>query len=539
MAKPRCRQCGESTWTDEGRCRACQEFPTLGWLAADWMEARCAIPDRDQVGDPYLLTDEQLRFTLHHYRVNPLAEFDRERKLWRNVFFYERGSQLTRSQKWGKGPFSGGLTCNEAAGPAVFDGWDAYGQPVGRPWPTPLIQITALSEDQTDNVWTALLPMIELGDFEADIPDTGLLRIYLPGGGRIEPVTSSARSRLGQRVTFLVQDQTESWMQTNGGRALADNQRRNIAGMGGRWLSTCNAWDPTEESVAQYTAEEESKEGGVYLDDIEPPEGLSIRNKTERRRALKHVYGDSWWVDLDRVDAEIRALMQRDPAQAERFFLNRKQAAEAKAFRPGRIDALGKPAPVSPRTPIVLGVDGARFRDAIAVIATVIETGHQFVVDIIERPPNAPDDYEHDLEQIDGAVSEAFERFKVRRLYCDPQRIGDLVDRWVSRWGKKVVEWHTHRPRPICYAVRAYTEAIEAGDVSFDGHEVFIRHLKNAVRHKLNVLDDEDRQMHTISKDRPKSPNKIDAAMAAVLSWEARGDAIAKDASGGGGFVSF
>jgi hypothetical protein len=124
--------------------------------------------------------------------------------------------------------------------------------------------------------------MIELGAIHGEIPDTGLTRINLPNGGKIEPVTSSAKSRLGQRVTFLVQDQTESWYETNGGRALADNQRRNIAGMGGRWLSTPNAWDPSEESVAQWTPEHESE--GVYHDDVTPPESLSIRNKQERRR---------------------------------------------------------------------------------------------------------------------------------------------------------------------------------------------------------------------------------------------------------------
>jgi stage V sporulation protein SpoVS len=36
--------------------------------------------------------------------------------------------------------------------------------------------------------------------------------------------------------------------------------------------------------------------------------------------------------------------------------------------------------------------------------------------------------------------------------------------------------------------------------------------------------------MHTLSKDRPDSPSKIDGAMAGVLSWEARGDAIAAGA---------
>jgi hypothetical protein len=219
----------------------------------------------------------------------------------------------------------------------VFDGWNAEGQPVGRHWPTPLIQITALAEDQTANVWSALQPMIELGPFAAEIPDTGLTRINLPAGGRIEPVTSAAKTRLGQRVTHIVQDQTESWVQSNGGRALADNQRRNIAGMGGRWLSTPNAWDPAEESVAQHTSEHEHT--GVYHDDINIPDSLSIRNKQDRKKALKLAYGDSYWVDLDRIDAEIEALLPRDPAQAERWFLNRKNATAGRAFQADVWDA--------------------------------------------------------------------------------------------------------------------------------------------------------------------------------------------------------
>jgi predicted hotdog family 3-hydroxylacyl-ACP dehydratase len=47
----------------------------------------------------------------------------------------------------------------------------------------------------------------------------------------------------------------------------------------------------------------------------------------------------------------------------------------------------------------------------------------------------------------------------------------------------------------------------------------------NAAR-KLTVLDDRERQMHTLSKPAFSSPLKIDGAMAAVLAWEALGDAI-------------
>jgi hypothetical protein len=514
-------------WDGEGRCRECRAFPTLGYQVADFIEAKCVIPDRDVVGDPFLLTDEMLRFLLWFYRIRPETVFDEGR--WRQPFVFNRGGQLTRPQKWGKGPFASSHAIAEAEGPVVFDGWDAAGLPVGRAWATPLIQITALSEDQTGNVWTALLPMIELADIAAEIPDTGLTRINLEGGGKIEPVTASAKSRLGQRVTFLVQDQTESWTQSNGGRALADNQRRNIAGMGGRWLSTPNAWDPSEDSVAQWTAEHEFE--GVFHDDVTPPESLSVRNKRERRKALQMVYGDSYWVDLDRVDTEIEALLPRDPAQAERWFLNRKNASEGRAFNGEQWDSLATTDASEYGALIVLGVDGARFRDALAVIATDVETGRQWPIGIWERPENAGDDYEHLFDEVDGAMIETFEEFEVWRVYVDPQHIESLMEKWQGRWGeKRVLPWFTNRPRQIAWAVRNYEDAIGSGDASHDGDPVFARHIKNAVRMKLNVRDDDHNQMHGLQKDRPNSPRKMDAAMGAVLSWEARGDAIAAGA---------
>lgn len=524
MAEPLCRDCGGITWTDEGLCSECRSFPTLGYQVADFIEAKCVIPDRDQVGDPFINTDEQLRFLLWFYRIRPQASFDGTR--WGMPFVFARGGQLVRPQKWGKGPFAGAIVGAEAAGPVVFDGWDAAGHPVGRPWATPLIQVTALSEDQSGNVWSALLPMIELGDFAADIPDTGLTRINLPGGGRIEPVTSSAKSRLGQRVSFVVQDQTESWTQTNGGRALADNQRRNLAGVGGRWLSTPNAWDPSEESVAQWTSEHELD--GVFHDDVTPPDSLSVRNKAERRKALKIVYGDSSWVDLDRVDSEIEALLARDPAQAERWFLNRKNASEGRAFNIDRWDDLRSEMTVEDGSLVVIGVDGARFKDALAIVATDVESGHQWPLGIWERPEYAGDDYEHPFDEVDGAMLDAFERFDVWRAYVDPQHIDSLLSRWQGRWGeKRVLPWYTNRPKPAAHAVRAYQDAVGAGDLSHDGNVDFRRHIRNAVRMKLNVYDDDHRQMHSLQKDRPNSSRKMDAAWAGALSWEARSDAIA------------
>lgn len=492
------------------------EVPTLGYLVADFIETSCVVPDGDMQGQKYLLTDEMLRFVLLFYRIDPKT----------GKFFYFRGGQLVRPQKWGKGPFSAALICAEAYGPVLFDGWDADGDPVGRPWATPHIQVTAVSEDQTDNVWRSLQPMIELGDLKADIPDTGLTRINIPGGGLIEPVTSSARSRLGQRVTFCVQDETHSWTKDNGGRRLADNQRRNLAGMGGRWMETTNAWDPVEESVAQQTFEGDSP--GVFKDDVDPGSG-SVRNKRDRAKMLPRVYGDSYWVDLERIDGEIVALIEQgDPEQAERFFLNRKRAQQGAAFDIAKWRNLADVGFIVPdKSIITIGVDGARFEDALGVVATDVRQGYQFVLGAWEVPPSAPEGYEHPLHEVDGVMLEAFSRYEVARVYVDPQWIDPLMTAWQARWSQVVQEWWTHRPTQIGYALRSYKAAIEGKDLSHDGSSVFERHISNARKKYLNAYDDERRRLWTLAKDRPGSPRKIDLAMAGCLSWEARSDAIA------------
>lgn len=499
------------------------EFPTLGVQVGEWIEEHCVVPDGEHQGEPYRLTAEMWEFLYWFYRLDPDT----------GEFVYMRGGQLVRPQKWGKGPFSAAIICAEAAGPVLFSHWDDEGNPVGRPWATPWIQVTAVSEDQTDNVFRALVPMIELGPLAELVPDTGETRINLPGGGYIEPVTASARSRLGQRVSFVVQDETHSWTQLNGGRRLADNQRRNLAGMGGRFLETTNAWDPAEESVAQQTFE--SSAPGVYIDDIDPGPG-SVKNKAERRKMYRKVYGNSWWIDFDRVDAEVIALIdQGDAPQAERFFLNRKRATEGAAFDAERWAELADAGMVVPdRELITIGVDGARWDDALAIVATQVATGHQWPLGIWERPKDAGDDYEHPEDEIDGVMIETFERFDVWRAYVDPQKIEHLVDRWRGRWNTgrhqqrdRVVEWFTNRPRQIAFAVRAYRAAQSAGDLSHDGDSTFARHVANARKKLLNVRDEDGRQMWTLCKDRPMSPNKIDAAMAGVLSWEGRGDAVA------------
>jgi hypothetical protein len=503
------------------------EKPTLGWVVADFIVASVVIPDGEFEGEPFKLSDEQLHFLLGMYELHPNAVADKTKPS--GAFVHPRGAQLVAPQKYGKGPLSAAVIIAEAYGPVLFDGWDANGEPVGRPWATPWIQVTAVSEDQTANIWRALLPMIQRGELSADIPDTGETRINLPNGGRIEPVTASARSRLGQRITFSAQDETHDWTKRNGGRKLADTQRRNLAGMGGRFMDTGNAWDPAEDSVAQQTFEQET---GVFKQMLHGGPG-SIRNKRERMRVLNKLYGGSWWVDTERISAEIENLLKRgEYAQAERFFFNRIVPGEDRAFDVDKWDSLARPGHTVPDgAQITIGVDGARYQDALAVVATEVETGFMWPLGIWTRPENAPDDYEHPMDAVDGAVIDAMERYDVWRIYIDPgsqiANIAPLMEQWQGRWGKRVVGWLMSRPRPTAFMIRNFTSAILAGDITHDGNELLAAHIANARRAQTTVYDEDARVMHTIRKESPGSKNKIDGAAAAALSWEARGDCIA------------
>jgi hypothetical protein len=93
------------------------DFPTL-WVAVDWTEAHCVIPDRDLKGQPFVHYDWQLWFSVNWYRIKPEAKRGQLA-----TAFHSRRAQLVGPQKYGKGPQAGALVVAQARGPVVFDGW--------------------------------------------------------------------------------------------------------------------------------------------------------------------------------------------------------------------------------------------------------------------------------------------------------------------------------------------------------------------------------------------------------------------------------
>lgn len=531
-------------------------------VAPAWIEAHCVVPDGFRKGAPFELYDYQLRYFAQFYLVKGDVVWDPDDPVLGPAFVYRRGL-LVGPQKLGKGPHTAAHVCLEGVGPALFAGWagadDGYacadhgcdcgweypydeGEPMGMPWPTPLIQITAVSEEQTDNIYGALRPMIEFGPLEDVIPKTGEEFIRLPGGGRVDTVTSSAQSRLGQRVTFVPQDELGLWTPTNKMSKVADTQYRGLAGMGGRASLTTNAWDPSEQSVAQREYESSAKD--IYRQFVQPPASLSYRNKVERRRIHRLVYGaalkeNGGHVDLDSIEAEAADLLERDPAQAERFFGNRIVHGHGSWLPEGlwRLGETEDPEVIARRAAdaesveykgpstvpaVTLGFDGSTSDDWTAIRAETRD-GRQFTP--MYGPDRRPTIWNPDewggvipRDEVNQAVRELFGRFRVARFYCDPRDWQSEIDAWSLEHGTDVVvQWPTYQLVRMHGALERFVTDLASGAMTHDACKVTEVHVGNA--RKLAKPN----ERYILGK--PSQQQKIDAAVTSVLAHEAAADA--------------
>lgn len=529
-------------------------------LVADWIMAHCVIPDQEHRGEPFELGDDQLQFVGSHYTVKdralPAGSTVGGRSVKPVDAFVFRRSQLVRAQKWGKSPLVAAFVCAEAVGPVVFDGFaehgDAYdcrdfgcrcgwgyefeeGEPMGKPWLTPLIQITATTEDQTDNTYDALRPMIELGPLADVIPKTGEEFIRLPNGGRIDAVTSKANSRLGQRITFAAQDETGLWLEQNGGHKLSRTQRRGLAGMGGRSIETTNAWNPSENSTAQQTFEAKSRD--INKDFDQPPANLDFKKKPDRAKIFAHNYRAAPWVSIKAVEAEAAELLQTDPADAERFFGNRIVSGSGSWLEMAKWDdRKDLTITVAPRTRLCLGFDGSDNNDFTGIRLETLDK-HQFTPRYgVKRLPTRwePADWGGRIprSEVMAAVDEIASEFEIVRAYCDPMFWESEIDEWGSKYGEKVfIKWVTGRVTQMHSALERFQTDIYNADSGFthDGDTAVDAHMRNAVirSRALNPLTKQ--RQYILGK--PAEHQKMDYAMSSTLAHEAVMDAIADGAN--------
>jgi phage terminase large subunit-like protein len=518
-------------------------WPSLGGQVCDFIETNLVFGPGDLVGQPAVLDEEKRALIYRMYEVYPQGHRMAGRRRFKRVgISLRKGSAKTEFAAWV-------AACElHPEAPVRCIGWSESGEPIGGGVTDPYIPMVAYTEEQSEELaFGALRVILEKSAVRDDFA-IGVDKIErIRGGGKAVALATAPDSRDGARTTFQHFDETHRMtlprlvaahrtMQANiPKRAKAD-----------AWsLETTTAPEPGAGSVAEATMD--------YADAISigkvadprllfyhrqagdwrsPLDAFDLLTEDGRRAAVIDASGPvAEWSDIDSIIEQWND-PRADTPYLERVWLNRlvksgSQAFDVELWKSRAVRR--EPVPAGSR--IVLGFDGSQFHDATALVATEIETGYQWVAGVWECPPSQAS-WQVPANEVDAVVRDLFARFKVWRMYADPWFWQSWLATWAGSFGKEqVIEWATNRRLQMAAALENFETAIIDGRIQHDGDDRLTRHLGNARKHKLEQRNEDGRHLWLIQKERGDSPHKIDLAMAAVLSWEARTDAV-KDGVG-------
>lgn len=475
------------------------EFPSLGWALVDLIERYLTVPSGLAFGRPLKLTDRQVTGIVRAHRIDP----DTGRYVYRR--WVKEGPKGD-----GKSPLAGAVAFGHLVGPVVFDGWDASGQPVGRPHPTPWIQIAACSEDQTDNCYmqlrSALSESAAIDDFHIDV---GLTRITLTDRptGKIEPVTASSGTREGQPVTFAVKEETQHWTTAKGGPILSRTIDRNIVKTGGLSVAVTNAFRRGEESVG----EQESRAGrrgaaGLLYEATRAPFVEDLTDRELVMRALRKVYDpQADWVLLDNI-ADACADLETPAGERRRFYLNIPDDFAEESWLPdGEWERHRVPGvKVDRARPFTAAVDVALKRDTTALrLAQADESGRVITESQVWTPAYG----EHlDLGAVEQAIRTLHATGNMRACAYDPAYF-ERSAQALSDEGVLMLEYPQSHVRMVPACGHSYA-LILAGQLVHDDDETSAAQVSAAVQKIAG-------EGWRLSKGRTKG--KIDSAIALVM----------------------
>lgn len=423
----------------------------------------------------------------------------------------------------------------------------------------------AVPTHNTENTWDPLLDMVIgspglIDDYHLDPKETFISGPRL----RLEYATSAGDSREGGRPVAVLADQTESWRRSNGGQRLAAAVRRNLTKTQGVSIESPNAFIPGDGSVAEASfkaaelQEARAKRNPSYRPTIlkdhrGAPETVDIYDEKSLKKGLAIAYGDSadvngGWVNLDRV---VEDFWDPDSTveDSRRFFLNQITAAADSWLSQLEVDAVNVPhagldvPPIAAGQMITLGFDGSRGRkkgvtDSTALIGCRVSDGHLFELGVWEQPKDWPKNtvWEPPVAEVVATVAKAFKTYKVAGFYGDPSKWESYFAKWEARYGTgDQIKAKASAAHPFTWwmagqrssrsiaAFKTFKDAVLGKALTFDGSIAIRRHLLNArmVVRAGGIW---------IEKKHPDSEDKIDVAIAAVLAYQARLDAIAAGA---------
>lgn len=523
---------------------------TLGWRNLAWAGMHLQAPK----GGPWVYTLEQARFILWHDAIDPET----------GEFLYP-SQVLQRLKGHGKDPLAVAASsthiCSEDA---VFDHWRGD-VPVGKQTPDAYVQIVGVAQDMIKRNTMPLFPSfippetrrkygIQIGKLDVWARDDT---------AHIEASTSSVLAIEGPRPTLVIRNETQNWLESNQGHALAGAIEGNLAKSAGgmaRQLDVCNAYRPGQDSVGQRQREAyeatvgrrcdehrelepddwpdcldcqrpKSVEFGLLYDSLEaPPEAPLTLDAAPS--VIEAIRGDSVWLNTRRILNSIKN-PSNAASESRRKWYNQITAAEDAWADPKHIDMAKRPERLQPGDVVVLFGDGSKSDDATGVVACRISDGLCQVIHV--QQPKAGQIV--DRGAVDHDVIKAFERYRVVAFWFDPSHTKDdnaegdgrfwwpLVDEWSTRYGKRLKCWPVktgNRAHGVAFDMslelnqklfvencgQTLTE-LERGEVLFVDSSWLVTHMRNAKRApgKYGV---------GIRKEHRESRHKIDLAVCLV-----------------------
>jgi len=250
---------------------------------------------------------------------------------------------------------------------------------------------------------------------------------------------------------------------------------------------------------------------------------------------IESVRGDSVWLNVKRLRKQVED-PRIPPSQSRRFWYNQIVADEESWADPQAWDRLARPeSKLQPGDEIALFFDGSKSDDATALVGCRISDGQIFTLGLWQKPPKARrgDSWVAPRADVNHRVREVRKTYRVVGFFGDPSHTREdgsldrfwtpILDEWHRDFGTSLLVWAQPNKHAISFdmsnssgegakfvaAAEQFTEDVDNGDLTHDGHPELARHIKNAKRFPT-------RHGVSLMKDGPESPRKIDLAVCAV-----------------------
>ena len=507
---------------------------SLGYAVVDWLQEFACHGPGDVEGEPldFSADPEVEQFIIDCYELDPQTG---RRLKSKAVYSAPKGRAKSET--------AGLLGVAEALAEVRFDGWDANGQPVGRPVRSPFIRCLATEEGQAGNTFQNIAyVMSEWGpDAHPDVYGgiTGAKQyqsataLYLPDGGECRSSSSGAASKDGGKETFLVPDEVHLYVL----RELRDMYATSMRNLGKRrgaepWaLLTTTACRLGEQSVWEVIEKQWKKGelGDEWLVHHREARGrIDIMDRERTLRQLREVYGaamddETGWMVAERVYADmLDPTVCRDEQEAARYFLNRSMAGSDAWLPLAVYDKQTRTDTVEPGEAIAIGFDGSLNDDSTVLRGCRMSDGYRFTIGMWEKPLGAAGvGWEVPRREVLEKFRWAMGHYRVSRAYCDPHEWRSDIDALADEFGDEVVvPWATSRDTQMAAALDRLATDLKTGETFHEDDPRARDHYGNAylaTRGKLRL----------VRKEYPNSPRKIDTVPTDALAYEARADAIA------------